>query len=382
MRIGFSATTLQGGKTGVSRYVIRLLDALAQLPEAPTIERIVPPRDAHLLPADDARQSECRIAGWLRGPLCDIGWHQTRLARTARQRKWDLLHVPTIRRLPACCPCPVVATVHDLAAFHLGNKYGRLRTFYNRQIVPRLLKSVSHVITPSDATKHDLVSLLGMDPDRISVVYQGIDGEQFRPGSREEARKALLPHWALPDEFLLYVARLEHPGKNHVRLLEALARLRRTEGLAVPLVLAGAPWSRAEVIYDAVGRLGLQRSVIFTGFVPDAQLADLYRASTALVFPSLFEGFGFPPLEAMACGRPVVCSLVASLPEVVGDAAELVDPESVDDLTRGIRAVLESSERRSELIALGLKRAAQFHWQTTARRTLEVYERAVEPATG
>ena len=377
MRVGFSATTLQGGKTGVARYVVRLLDALAKVPGAPSVDRIVHADEAYLLPGDETGENVYRLAPWLRGPVCDIAWHQFRLCKTARQRAWDLLHVPTMRRVPWRCPCPVVATVHDLAALRLDRKYGKSRTFYNRRIIPWLLESVDQVITPSEATKRDLVSLVGMDPERISVVFQGIDSEQFSPGCREAARKALPAHLALPEEFLLYVARLEHPGKNHVRLLEALAKLRRTGALEIPVVLAGAPWRQADVIYEAVNRLGLEGSVFFTGFVPDERLADLYRACSALVFPSLFEGFGFPPLEAMSCGRPVICARAGSLPEVVGDAAELVDPESTDDVARGIAAVVTSSAWSEELVRRGRKRAAQFHWQSTARQTLSVYERAL-----
>jgi glycosyltransferase involved in cell wall biosynthesis len=377
MQVGFSATTLQGGRTGVARYVIRLLDALARVPGAPRMDRVVRRGEEHLLPEGSGQQSVYRLARWHRGPVCDIAWHQVRLGRLARERRWDLVHVPTLRRLPGRCPCPVVATVHDLAAFRLAGKYGGLRTFYNRRVVPRLLKSVNHVITPSEATKRDLMSLLGMDGNRISVIFQGIDGEQFHPGPREAARKALLPHLALPNEFLLYVARLEHPGKNHVRLLEAMAELRRSAGLEIPVVLAGAPWRQAEVIDGAVKRLGLERCVVFAGFVPDAWLPDLYRACSALVFPSLFEGFGFPPLEAMSCGRPVVCSRAGSLPEVVGDAAELVDPESSDDIARGIAAVVTSPNWSDELVRRGLRQAAPYQWQSTARQTLAVYEGVV-----
>ncbi len=380
MRLGFSATTLQSGKTGIARYTIRLLDALRKMPEAPAVDLIAQQPEAHLLPDGRPDWTIHVKSRKTCGAIWDVAWHQWGLARLARRRRWDIVHVPTLRRIPGRCPCPVVATVHDLAAFRVWHKYDPLRMIYHHYVLPRLLHKVQHIITPSNATKLDLMALLSVPAEKISVISLGLDSDQFRPGPQDLARQALLPELRLPSEFLLYVARLEHPGKNHVRLIEALAELQRTAGIDIPLVLAGAPWQGAEVIYDAVRRFGLDKRVIFAGFVPDEKLADLYRASTALVFPSLFEGFGFPPLEAMACGRPVVCSTGGSLPEVVGDAAEFVDANSVSDIARGLETVLCSASRRDDLICRGHRRANQFNWQATAQETLEVYRRVARTA--
>ena len=191
---------------------------------------------------------------------------------------------------------------------------------------------------------------------------------------------ALSQRYGLPDRFLLHVGTIE-PRKNLVRLLEALARLRRSEGLDHGLVLVGHRGWKDEEVFAPVERLALEDAAQFLGYVPVADLVALYNRAQALVYPSLYEGFGLPVLEAMACGTPVVASSSSSLREVAGSAAEFVDPNSVRGIAAGVRRVLLDADRREELRALGLAQAARFSWDTAAQQTRGIYEQVVAAGT-
>jgi glycosyltransferase involved in cell wall biosynthesis len=181
----------------------------------------------------------------------------------------------------------------------------------------------------------------------------------------------------IPDRYVLYIARLEHPGKNHVRLLEAFAALKRTTDLPHKLVLVGGRWNGAETILAKVGELGLGDQVVFPGFVPNEAIPALYAAADAFAFPSLFEGFGIPVLEAMASGTPVCAANTSSVPEVVGDAGLLFDPLDVPAMTDCLLRLLQDQPLRQRLIASGIERAAKFTWETAAEATLQELEAAV-----
>jgi glycosyltransferase involved in cell wall biosynthesis len=180
----------------------------------------------------------------------------------------------------------------------------------------------------------------------------------------------------LQKPFFLYVARLEHPAKNHLRLIDAFARFKAETRLPWQLVLAGSNWHGAEKIHTAIACSPVGRDIRSLGFVADQELPMLYRAAEVFVYPSLYEGFGMPPLEAMASGCPVLCSMRGALGEVVGNAAATVDPENVDELTRALARLAQDETLRAELTAAGIERSRQFDWQETARKTLAVYTRA------
>ena len=189
-----------------------------------------------------------------------------------------------------------------------------------------------------------------------------------------------LKHFGLDRPFFLYVARLEHPAKNHLRLIAAFENFKAETKSPWQLVLAGGDWHGAEKIHAAIRRSQFKNDIRCLGFVPEAELPLLYRAADVFVYPSLHEGFGFPPLEAMACGCPVLCSTRGALGEVVGDAAATVDPENVSALKFQLTRLATDERLREQLRAAGLDRARQFDWRRTAARTLEVYARAVSRA--
>jgi glycosyltransferase involved in cell wall biosynthesis len=233
------------------------------------------------------------------------------------------------------------------------------------------LRSSMLVIADSEATKRDLVSRLGIAGDRIRVVYLGV-GPEFHPVSDgDEARMRL----RLPQRYLIYVGRLE-PRKNVKRLIQAYALARR-QGVDIPLVLAGQPsWLYRDVL-ELPRKLGIEEHVLVTGFVPYEDLPAVYSLAVAVLFAPLYEGFGLPVLEAMACGTPVVTSNVSSPPEIAGHAALLVDPLDVEELAAAIVRVADERELRERLAAAGPRRASAFSWARTARETVAVYEEAV-----
>jgi len=311
-----------------------------------------------------------------RAPVRNILWHQTVLPKLAREHALDVVHVPSYRRLLWRRPCPRVATIHDLAPFHVAGKYDWKRTLYGRSVARRLARRQEEIIAVSDSTARDITRFFGIARERITVVHNGVEHERFFPGSREPAIADAAKYHDLRKPFFLYVARLEHPGKNHVRLIEAFNRFKAATPSDWQLAFGGSDWDRAEVIHNAIQQSRFAKDIRKLGFVPDDRLPNLYRAADVFVYPSLYEGFGMPPTEAMACGCPVICSTRGSLGEIAENAAVIVDPEDVDSIARRLTTLAESPVLRERLRLAGLARAGQFNWQRSAAETLKVYERA------
>jgi glycosyltransferase involved in cell wall biosynthesis len=287
----------------------------------------------------------------------------------------DIVFLPAgNRRLGWGYGVPSLGTVHDFSQLHVPQKYDALRMFYIMRVLPALMRRLDGVIAVSESTRRDLVDFARVPAQRIRVIYNGADLTRFRQSDREDARARIARHVGRDGPYLLYVSRLEHPGKNHVRLLEAFAQLRRERQLPHRLILAGGRWGGAEPIDAKVAELGLADAVIFTGFVPDALLPTLYAASDVFVFPSLFEGFGIPVLEAMASGTPVCASNTSSIPEVVGDAGLLFDPADPAAIARAIGQLLDEPALREQLIAQGRERALGFSWDKAAAEVLAALE--------
>ena len=214
---------------------------------------------------------------------------------------------------------------------------------------------------------------------RQNVILNGIDHARFNPGDHAAARAMVAQRWQLPEPFFLYVSRLEHPAKNHTRLIEAFEKFKADSGSPWQLVLAGSDWHGAEHVHAAARDSRYTKDIRFLGFVEDAVLPDLYRAASTMVYPSLFEGFGLPPIEAMACGCPVISSKCGSLGEVVGNAARIINPEDIADMAQALQEVASLREQREVLIRAGLENARRFNWEDNAKRVMDVYEK---PFTG
>ena len=238
-------------------------------------------------------------------------------------------------------------------------------------------RRAAEIITVSEATKRDITRILALPDDRVHVVHEA-PSPQFGPPANRLALEMVRRTSRLPERFILHVGTLE-PRKNLIRLLRAFAQNRRDVGAAHSLVLAGNRGWRDERIFAAIERLGLQDSVRFVGYVPDEVLVGLYRLADALVYPSLYEGFGLPVVEATTGVPQAMASTTGGLREVVDDAAEIIDPLDVESIAAGLRRTLSDGDRRAELQASGFARAAMFTWEAAATRTRQVYARAVCP---
>ena len=242
--------------------------------------------------------------------------------------------------------------------------------FYIMRVLPMLIRRLTHVLTVSECSKRDIVEYAGVPPERVTVTPLAADPLLYWPRNKQEAAAALPPSYGIRSPFILYTSRLEHPGKNHIQLIRAFAKLKREEKIPHQLVLAGSDWGGAEHVHQAAAKSGCERDIVFTGFMPGKDLPTLCQAADIFVFPSLYEGFGLPVLEAMSCGTPVACSNVSSLPEVAGDAAVLFDPNEEDSIASAIGSIITRDGLAQSLALRGVERARQFSWSKTAAQTL------------
>jgi glycosyltransferase involved in cell wall biosynthesis len=309
-----------------------------------------------------------------RGPAHRILWEQTQLALLSRQL--HLLHGLAFVA-PLAAACATVITVHDLSFLRFPSAFRRGNRLYLSVFTKVSARRAARVIAVSESTRRDVIALCGVPPARVVTVPNGVS-PAFAPAD-PAAVAAFRQRAGLPDDFILFLGTLE-PRKNLVRLIDAYAKLCRGGPADLPrLVIAGAKGWFYEQIFGRVAELGLADRVSFPGFVPAADLPWWYRAARLFVYPSLFEGFGLPVLEAMASGTPVITSTVSSLPEVAGQAAVLTPPDDTDALAAALREVLADRARQAQMAAAGLKQAQQFTWARTAAATVEVYRAVLAP---
>src|SRR5579864_3144359 len=303
--------------------------------------------------------------------------------RTALQRqRCDLVHIPNLFSVPRLLPCPFVMTVHDMLEHMSGarEQSGFRRSLYF-QMTKRVLAGAARIFAVSNFTRNEIEKLFDIPSDRVEVVYNAID-ERFLHGHASAADRDLIARrYQVTYPFLLYAGRIS-PHKNVVRMIEAFSALKtelERDG-AYPdlkLIIIGDDLSGNPDLRRTVVRSGVQNDVRFLGFVPIEVLRIFYDEAKIFVFPSLYEGFGLPPLEAMVHGTPVVTSNVSSLPEVVGNAAVLVNPENVFEIMRALHRVLMDEGIRGRLTARGIQQCDKFSWETSVRRILEAYGQIV-----
>ncbi|MEI7809718.1 MAG: glycosyltransferase family 1 protein [Verrucomicrobiota bacterium] len=378
MKIGFSTSVIQRGKTGVAQYVFALLRALLAHANRHEFNLFVLEEDLPLFDFAKDKMKLIPVAEKFRPAVKNVLWHQTELPKFAKNIDLDVLHVPSYRRMLWRASCPLVATIHDLAPFHIRGKYDWKRMIYGRVIVKQLARRQDKIIAVSENTARDLEHFFGLGRNRVNVVWNGIDHQRFQPGDVATAKALAAEKWKLDHPFFLFVSRLEHPGKNHVLLIEAFNQFKSTTKSDWLLALGGSDWHGAEAIHAAAAASPFAADIRFLGFVSDAALPGLYHATDVFIYPSLFEGFGFPPIEAMACGVPVISSTRGSLKEVVADAALTVEPENVADIVDALNKMSSSAAERQHWRTAGFTNAQRFDWNENAAQTLAIYERAIQ----
>lgn len=303
----------------------------------------------------------------------DLWWHQIGVTRAARRHGAALLHLPAGVG-PVRSNLPLVVTLHDVMVLRFPRLFRPWFRNYAAVVMPRVARAARAILTGSESSKADVVTHLGIPPERVFVTPYGIDQRLTPVAPGDPRADEVRRRYGLPAEFALAVGALE-PRKNLVRVLDALRLVRARPATAdVRLVHAGPDGSGAPEVRKRAASLGLEDSVRFVGYVPWDDLRILYGLARLLVFPSLWEGFGLPVVEAMACGCPVVTSRVSSLPEVAGDAALLVEPHSSEEIADALARLWGDQALRGELTRRGLARAAGYRWDIVARQTAHVYD--------
>jgi len=365
LRIAIDARKLRD--YGIGTYVRNLLRHLARIDQ--TTEYVVLCREADREPVGELGENFRAV------PEASPGYsmrEQFTVPLDLRRERADLFHAPHYV-LPPLTPCKSVVTIHDCIHLrfpqYLRNKLGY---GYARGSMWIATHRSNRILTVSEASKRDILDYFHVPPAKIDVIYNGID-ERFSAEPDPEDVSRVRERYQLDAPFVLYAGNIK-PHKNLERTIEAFQLLRGDAGFGqVRLVIIGDEIAKYAALRHAVHRYKLHKYVRFFGFVPDRTLAILYRLAAVFVFPSLYEGFGLPPLEAMASGTPVITSNVSSLPEVVGDAAILVNPLEPQAIAEAMRRVLTDAAVRDDLRARGFARARQFSWERSIRRVREIY---------
>lgn len=379
MKIGINALFYQTPATGTAQYMSHLLDALAQLDTQNEYVLLGPrplplsdsppfPYQVHAVPNFAARNES----------IAKVTWEQYTAPGAAQREQVDLFHVPYFAP-PLLSAIPTIATIHDVIPLRLPAYHptGKIKAYFN--LVSRAARGAARIITVSQHAKRDIVETLKINPNNIYVTYIAA-GDEYKPEPDPEKLAEVRARYGLSERYIFYLGGLDQ-RKNVPQLVRAFAQLRarlaETDQSDVQLFISGNPDKTRGALFPdprpVATELGVDKHITYR-FVEEEDKPLVYAGASLFVFPSLYEGFGLTPLEALACGTPVVCSNRTSLPEVVGDAALTVDPENLTDLAEAMRRVLTDPELAADLRARGIERAKQFSWSKTAETTLKIYE--------
>ncbi len=377
MHIGLNAHLLSSSRSyraaGINRYVYSLLKHLPTVAGQHRFTVFLGDRKAgEALAGLETRVSTLPTVQ----PAVRIVWEQLVQPVRVMAERVELLHSLAFVQ-PLVLPCPGVVTIYDLSFVLFPQRLQPWRRLYLRWGSTLSARRATRVVAISASTKRDIINLLGVPGQKVDVVPCGVD-DDFRPVDEPGLLDQLRRKHGLPPRMLLFVGTIE-PRKNLTMLLKSYALLRERMQ-APPLVIGGPPGWRHGEVFSLVEELDLLDRVLFPGYIARDELPLWYNAAELFVYPSLYEGFGLPPLEAMACGTPVVISDTSSFPEVVGDAGLLVDPTSAEEIAQAMERVLTDGALRNTLSARGLDRARAFTWQRAARETIGVYDRATAKA--
>jgi len=374
MNIAFDSTTIPSGtkKGGVTNYIINLINGLAQID---TINRYV-----IFIKSEDISRLHIQSDNFIiekvlfNSKLLRLFWEQMIFPFLLRKHNVDLVHSPHYTIPFFLTRCRRVVTFHDMTFFIVPQMHRLPKRVFFRKIIPASALHADALICVSRNTAKDVHSILNVNLDKTYVVPLGLD-PKFRVIKDSAKITEFKQKYKLSNDFILYLGTLE-PRKNIDLLIQAYYETVKKSAIQHQLVIAGEKGWDYQKLFELVARLNISDQVIFTGFVPDDELSLLYNAADLFVYPSKYEGFGLPVLEAMACGTPVITSNVSSMPEIVKDAGILVNPDVVE-LSKAIGDVLNDSKIKRDLIEKGISRAKCFTWQNTARMTLDIYQKVL-----
>jgi glycosyltransferase involved in cell wall biosynthesis len=358
------------GDFGIGTYIRNLTRALARLDQENRYTLITRPQDAAETAGLGPNFTTAPYARPERELLQNVAF-----PHFLRTFKADLYHIP-LNYVAWWMPQPYVLTIHDMSTVLFPARQDFRHTLHEEHY-RRGARRAARIITVSHSTRRDIENVLHIPADQLRTIYSAPDPAFTREDRNPEEHRQLLDRYSISYPFILYAGTIR-PQKNVPRLIEAFAVLRselesHPQYRDLRLIIIGDELSKYPAVRRAVAETRMEPAVRFLGFVPLDTLKVFYSAAKVFAFPSLYEGFGLAPLEAMACGTPVVASNLPALIEAVGDAAELVSPDNVFDIARGLREVLLNEERRAQLIQAGWEQARRFHWDQTARETLTVY---------
>jgi len=351
-KIGIDIQTTLGQKTGFGFYVSNLTEQLKKIDKKN--------KYAFFKPAEERDFNAPRR----------FLWDQFKLPRLARAAHVDLLHQPAFSA-PVFFKGKTVVTVHDIIAILFGGDI----PFYSRQYFARWMpfsyRFADKIICVSEHTKQDLIKHLGVPEEKMVVIPEAA-GSRFKPIKDRRKIDKILDKYYIDGRYILHIGTL-NPRKNLEFLIRVFNRIHKMMP-DIKLVITGKKGWYYENLFEAVRHLGLEKFIIFTGYIEDEEAPYLYNGADVYAFPSIYEGFGLPPLEAMSCGTPVVASNTSSIPEVVGDAGVLLSPKDVESWVKAILRILRDKPLREKMTTASLKQAKKFSWRKTARQTVEVYE--------
>lgn len=383
MKIGINALPFKSPATGSAQYLIHLLKALSEVDERNQYvlieQQLLPSTDSPLPPQIPYPYMVEPLPGFVthNASIEKLFWEQFTCPAAAHKAEVDLFHVPYFA--PPYFPrTPTVVTIHDVIPLRLPAYRAAARTKAYMSLVARAAHKATLIITVSQHAKQDMIEALKLPSERIHVIYEAA-GDEYHPINDPAVLAAARARYGLGERYIFYIGGLD-VRKNVSQLVRAFAHLyRQLNDPNLQMFLSGNPDKQRGPLFPdprpVAAELGISDQVIYH-FVEDEDKPAIYSGASAFVFPSLYEGFGLPPLEAMSCGAPVICSNRTSLPEVVGDAAISVDPDDIQALVEAMHRVLTNSELRADLKARSLQRTAQFSWHKAATETIAVYEEA------
>lgn len=374
MRIGIDARFFGGEQSkGLGRYTQKLIEHIASTPDNNEYVIFLQPDSIPQWKMRDERFTIIKTPyRWY--TVSEQLFMPVHIARA----RVDVMHFPHFN-VPLLYRGPFIVTIHDLIILHFATErattLGPLLYWFKHQagqlVMRNAVKRARHILTVSEFSKKDIVEYYGINPDQVTVTYEAAEMPQSLQYSDTD-QQSILKKYAIYGQYVLYIGNA-YPHKNLEVMIEAASQYKKTHGTHLKFVFVG----KSDYFYERLKHLAWARNVdditVFTGFVPDADLPVLYHNAVAYLFPSAYEGFGLPPLEAMAVGTPVISSNASCLPEILGDAALYFDPHDISGILDAIHRVMNSSEQRELLIARGLRRARQFSWQRMAEQTVSLY---------